>query len=802
MKLTDFRDIEKLPIDFEEIIDALVSRIKEKLPNKWTDFLSSNFGMEIIDAIAYEAMLMYFEVNASLNEVYLPTAKTKTAVYRLANTIGYYPAGPSQATVSVRFYIENAIDKNINIPMYTDVSSSSTHFYTVENAVITAGSIYVDVEAKSGSLQTETFISTGVSRYQYKLSIHPVNSVEAVVVNNGDNGTGIAYTYTDFIDIADSNGHYYTLKYDEDFNGYISFGDGTYGINPKKGVPFSIVYVTGAGPSDNVAAYSITKVNDTIYDSSNTVTTVYVTNYQSAVGGSSEESISEIKKNVPAIYRDQSRCVTLQDYADIVAMYPGVKKVSVIDHTILNEIGIFGVKIAIIPDGSYYLNSAFKNNLTTYLESKKIFATQFDIIDPTYVAFDVTVNVKANTYTKSSVISNNIRTIVNDYLYWENRDFGGSISKLDLYTKIKEIPGVLTISDISITENSKIVIAKDPIENTSVLTITDNTGSLNTGCSIVILSADGSTALTKATIIDYDKTTSVITLNKYNSDEEFVITSDLNISKGCIIYPILLVDGNFSYGDKLINIKAYNITTETDTNGNYVTSYKTYNLLNMSYLTIYFGDDDSNLYHIMYVSGDSIYLDRELEFDVANNTVITVMCKNFIPTLASVANANAVSLLFTTYPRFGVGSSLIRKNNTQYTTSVCTMTRGSLQVDYLSEVIDVNSLAKVQKIYTSESNVFIKGTDYMLQDNDRVIEWTSIGLTKISANTTYYVQYLKKHITDVETYVKSIKGKTVEINPPIDTEIPNGTVFDYVSDSYNLLPYEIATTGNITINII
>lgn len=802
MKLTDFRDIEKLPIDFEEIVNVLVDRVKEKLPNKWTDFLASNFGMELIDAFAYEAMLMFFEVNASLNEVYLPTAKTQTAVYRLANTIGYYPSGPSQATVTAHFYIKAVHTQNINIPIYTNISGNGVNFYTTENAVIPAGSTYVDVEAKSGSLQTEAFISTGEARHMYKLSLGPVNTIETVIVNNGDSGAGVVYTYSSFIDTTDDDGHYYTTRYDEDFNCYVSFGDGTYGVNPKKGVPFTVIYVTGAGSSDNIAAYGLNSVLDTIYDSNNTAMTVYVTNTQNAVGGSSAETIDEVKNNAPALYRDQSRCVTIQDYIDIVGMYPGVKKVAVVDHTIIDEIGIFGVKICVIPDGSNYINTAFKNALTKYIETKKIFATQFSIIDPTYIAFDVTVNIKINAYNKSSVVSNAVRKVINNYLYWENRDFGGTISKLDLYSKIKEIDGILSISDISIEENSKIKVTADPTVNTNILTIMDNTNTLNASCPISIISKDGSSLITTAKISAYDKTASTITLSKYDSSDDYIITSDSGITTGCSIYPILYVDGNYTYGDKEILIKSYSITTETDANGEYVDSYKIYNLLNMTYLSIYFGDESSDIYHIMYVSGDYIYLDRELEFDISDNTSITVISKQYVPSLASSAAANATNILLTNYPRFSTGAALIRRNNVQYTMTVATLIRGLSNIDYMSSVIDTNNLVRIEKIYTNESNIFVKGTDYMLNDNDRVIVWTNVGLTKISVNDQYSVQYIKKNVSDVETYVKSINGKNIEVYPPIDVALPNGTSFEYTSDTFKMLPYEIATTGTVTINII
>ena len=78
------KDIEKLPVDFEEIMEVLKQRVQTKLPNRWTDFLQSNFGVELLEAVAYEAMLMNYYVNANINESFMPTANTEHAVKNFA----------------------------------------------------------------------------------------------------------------------------------------------------------------------------------------------------------------------------------------------------------------------------------------------------------------------------------------------------------------------------------------------------------------------------------------------------------------------------------------------------------------------------------------------------------------------------------------------------------------------------------------------------------------------------------------------------------------------------------------------
>lgn len=803
MKTVNFNDIEKLPIDFEDIVSTLIARIKEKLPDRWTDFLSSNFGMEIIDAVAYEAMLLSFQLNATINEVYLPTAKTQTAVYRLAKTIGYKPTGPTQAAVGLRFYIPKSHPNNIYIPKYTRVEGNGISFYTTENSTIVPGATYVDVEAKSGSLSTISFISTGIPRYRYTLPETPVNAVESIVVNDGT--TGIEYTRLNFIDVNKEDGHFYTSEYDENYGCSISFGDGIYGVNPKKGVAFDVIYIVGAGENDNINPYTISKVLDGIYDSTNTLMQISVTNAQGAVGGSSAETIEEIKNNAPAIYRTQERCVTLTDFEDIVRKYGGVKKVSVIDNSKLDEVGIFGVKVCVIPDGSYYLNSSFKNELLHLLNEKKVVSTQVDIIDPTYVDFDVTLNIKINSYNKSSIVISAVRDAIYNYLYWENREFGGEVSENEIYSLISVIPGIMSISDINIKESSKITVIETPQIGTNIIKIMDSTGSLNVGCKVSIMNKDGE-FLFKAKIGTYDIDSSTITILNVNASEDYIISGTDHIEAGCIIYPNIIVDGDYSYGSKEINVKAYNIVTENNVSGEYVNSKKIYNLINMSYMTIYFGEDFTNIYRIMYVNGDTLYLNRAIDTDIDNNTEITIINKKYVPLLASSIASNSTQLMLDTYPRFNIGSKLIRQESIVYSDSVATLIRENGNTDYMSSAININSLVTIEKIYINENKVFVRNLDYILNDSDRVIVWTVVGLSKITVNTVYYVQYVKKIIynsdSDLTHYVKSINKKQIEVSPAIPISMPNGTTFDYESETIRLLPYEIANQGKVTINIL
>lgn len=781
MSNLDFRDIEKLPIDFEDIVQTLKTRIQNRLPNRWTDFLASNFGIELLEAFAYEAALMNYYINANINECFMPTAKTKNAVYNLAKTIGYKPRQPSQAIATVKFYLETPHDKNIYIPMYTKlITDSGIPFYTTKNVILYAGETSVEVIAKSGTLNSETFISTGIVGYKYKLRQFPVNAIEYVKVND------VEYQYIDFIDI-EAQERYYTTEYSNDFSCSIKFGDGVYGINPAKNSIIEVFYVTGADNTHNVAPFSINNIIDPIYDSSNMLVNVNVTNIHNAVGGSSSESVDEVKRNAPSIYRTQHRCVTTQDFRDILLAQPGVSKVSIIDHYTMNEIGIFGVKAAVIPDGGGYPNSAFKKNLLSLLEEKKIVATQVEVIDPTYIPFDVDISIQTQPKIPSNIITNNIRKVIYNYLHWQNRDFGESVSKSEIYRLVSDVPGVLAINSLSLNESAKIYVNEIPEDNSNKIKVVDLIKTLNVGTKINILNLDGITVLTTK-IIDIDN--DIITISS-------PIKSYMNIGHGSLIYPVLEVDGYHKYGTKEIRIK-----NQLSSSGN----TKEYPLLNTSYLTVYFNSNPEKKYQILFRNGDIIYLDKPIDTDILDGTEIIVTHKKNTPTLDSVVTIGSSVLKLKSYPRFSKGASLIKNEMITFTNSTISMIRTSSGIDNINSAMNDEYLSKIEKIYINANNVFTPNIDYILINNGKTIIWTDIGKAKLPANTRYYIDIVEKVINttskDIIYYVKNITGKYVEISPTATEKMSENTTFEYITDIYQLLPYEIADIGNININLV
>lgn len=763
-KFLNYKDIEYIPIDFEEIMMVLVNRIKENLPNTWTDFLESNHGMEILEVIAYEAMLLAFNVNKNVNELFLPTARTRDAIYRLVKLVGYKPKPPTPAKVNITFYLDKPHNEQIVIPKYTKLSND---FYTTERAILYPGQLSLDVSAIGGVLYEEEFLATGTVGYKYPLSHSPVSFIESVEVNNE------VYEYLDLIDRKELKPYYTTLQ-DIYFNTHLVFGDGLYGINPKKGTRIKVKYnVTEDGSKTNVKQFTITSISDTIYDSTGRVVDLKCFNKFDASGGDTEEKLDEIKRNAPSIFRTQQRAVTRQDFKDWVLSLPGIAKCVVIDHLVDNSVGIYGVKIGIIPEGGGLPTLGLMNYVNKFLQDKKTITSVVEVIKPYILPVDINVVIQIDENKDTNVVLNKVRGEIFEYLSWKNRDFGDPVSAADIYKLISEVDGVTFADNLKIIEQKKIYLLERPT-NLNNIKILDTLNIIKNGSKISICNNENK-IIHNTEVVNFDGNDCEL---KDPISEKYIET----LEYGSKVFPVLKTAKIAHINDKKIRIQ--------DTK-----------LLNLSNTLIAFENDMDLHYTISYRTDNDIYLDTPLDKTIYPNTNIYVIAKDPKPKLSQRALKGSSVLSFKERPRFTTSAIISPQKKFDYNVNTVSLRRNYDNYDVIT--YDHLNIIEIRKVYIDPEVPFTYGIDYSVNDN-RMIVW--LKPDKIPLGTTYFVDFVKKTIMESESgskyYVKKVNDKDVELNSPLLMDLDENEVFEVESDSLNLYDYEISDAGNIKIEVV
>lgn len=134
--LTQFVDLDFLSNQQDQL-----ALIQARWPGNWNDFLSSNFGMFLVDLMAWNVSTMAFLVNRQAGELFVGTMSLRESAIRLGALGNYSLRGPTPATVMCEASISSALDNDVTIAKGTLVQTTdSIPFEANADYVISAGS--------------------------------------------------------------------------------------------------------------------------------------------------------------------------------------------------------------------------------------------------------------------------------------------------------------------------------------------------------------------------------------------------------------------------------------------------------------------------------------------------------------------------------------------------------------------------------------------------------------------------------------------------------------------------------------
>jgi hypothetical protein len=250
---------------------------------------------------------------------------------------------------------------------------------------------------------------------------------------------------------------------------------GTYGISPSNTV-LTVRYLTGGGVISNVASNTLTQINGNIVFLNNSLTTgiansvrnsLAVTNPNAASGGSSGDTIENIRQNSIANYNTQLRNVTSDDYLvralSMDSKYGTVSK-AYIEPVKINTLSAGESKSILdlyvltfdLNKNLAVASSTLKQNLSTYLSQYRIINDSVNIKD----AFIINVGVDFEIvvypdYNNNDVLTNCINAL-KKYFNIDDWQINQPIMLRDLYILLDQIKGVQTVKNITISNKSGI----------------------------------------------------------------------------------------------------------------------------------------------------------------------------------------------------------------------------------------------------------------------------------------------------------------------------------------------------------
>lgn len=327
--------------DFSGYQTALVAYAALAMP-QWTSQVTGDFGMLLVDMMAYIGDTQSYYQDRAANEAFLGTATLPESVIQLSALLGYTPAPALAATTTVTMVSDTSTTASIDIPAATQLV---TGFVAAQDGVITfetnadatcpaaGGSVNVAVTQGitagtyqltdvNGNVWTVLDLGTsdGTANQLYTLPASPLLAGTLTVLVQLPAGAVVWNEVSDLLTSAATDTVYSTALTDANAT-TVSFGDSVNGMIPPSGCVISAAFRTGGGAYGNVGA-------NQIIDIASAVPGVSVASSLAASGGADAESLASIRLNAPRAWRTQARAVTLDDYADAALAISAVNKAS------------------------------------------------------------------------------------------------------------------------------------------------------------------------------------------------------------------------------------------------------------------------------------------------------------------------------------------------------------------------------------------------------------------------------------------------------------------------------------------
>jgi hypothetical protein len=244
----------------------------------------------------------------------------------------------------------------------------------------------------------------------------------------------------------------------------------TYGEVPAN-TTLTFTYLTGGGVSSNTPSNAIESISSlsTEFKDEDILTTslmnfvinsVAVTNPKPATGGSSGDSIEEVRQNSIMNFAAQQRTVTKEDYLlralSMAPKFGSLAKAYITQdqqitptstETINNPLALNLYVLAYdINSKLISSNEATKENLKTYLDQNRMMTDAINIKDGYIVNFGVDFEISVASNENSNEVLTNCISAIQDLYKTEYMHINQPLVKSELYTRLYKVKGVMNVA--------------------------------------------------------------------------------------------------------------------------------------------------------------------------------------------------------------------------------------------------------------------------------------------------------------------------------------------------------------------
>jgi hypothetical protein len=451
-------------LDFDAIKSNLIAYFKNTEPFKDWDYSGSGLN-QLLDVLSYNTHYNAMLAHTAVNESFIDTAQLRSSVVSNAKLLGYIPRSKSSPSINVTIRFNQSNITNLNNFIVLPRGSSFKTTYGEDSYIYTTlddhrleliDGVYkkplelIDgvekepsITLREGSFRVNRFpISNSSDKTVYQIDDDNIDLTTLIVrVYDHKNSQSFeiyrnftALTLTNESNLA--NSALYFLSENSYGKYQISFSStGAFGKKPPNMGVIEIEYLTTNGSASNGASVFRFIGTSGIWNDSQYVNGSNVISSNKSFGGNEKETIDSIRLNAPSAFIAQNRAVTANDYKSLIySNFPIAKSIAVWggESNIPPQYG--SVYISIQPqtdenNSSLALTSDEKQEVLTFLDSKKILSITPVLVDPQRVTLVLDVLFKYNnnlSILSKNQLENKVFNVVSEF----NRDYLESFEKV------------------------------------------------------------------------------------------------------------------------------------------------------------------------------------------------------------------------------------------------------------------------------------------------------------------------------------------------------------------------------------
>lgn len=415
----------------------------------------------LLDVLAYNTYYNGIYLNKVASEMFLDSASARDSVYSIAKTLNYTPQSYQSSVAYVDIDVNPASNPHsIIIPRFSTFTSTvdgvAYTFSTNNNITVYANNGYVasNVAIYEGELITEIFETrSGNQTYYINNFDVDISSITVKVVASNTDSTNSVYTRANSLFGITSSSNVFFIEPASNGSYNVQFGNGTFGRKLVNGNLVQLQYRISSGSAP---------------DGANSFTTDGVAGHPASVslvtratGGSTYQSLDDIKFEAPRALASQERAVTKEDYRTLIKnQFTDITSMNVFGGEELNPPQFGKVILASRSSAFDQIPEVIKQDMINFIKPKVPIGITTEIRDPEFINIKVDVNVRYNGNATSqkqaqiqAVIENAISTFNTDNL----DKFDVTFRRSKLIEKINEADGSVLSNDINVKLTKTII---------------------------------------------------------------------------------------------------------------------------------------------------------------------------------------------------------------------------------------------------------------------------------------------------------------------------------------------------------